>query len=117
MHSSSICICFFFEHISICIYICTKKKLKYTSQAENSTELLSEQLDNMSVDKRDDKGDSWLSWAWSYVPAVLSDEDEEDIIPEPLNEEIEIKVNVGFYFDEVNIFFKVSYFARVRFLL
>lgn len=74
----------------------------------SSTELLSEQLENVDLtDKQQGSEDGWLSWAWSYVPAVLSDDDEEDIIPEPISKDIEVKVNVGFYFDDFNIFFKV----------
>ena len=39
--------------------------------SENSTELLSENLEDFN--KEQAEKDGWISWAWSYVPAVLGD--------------------------------------------
>lgn len=79
-----------------------------TGESMNSTELLSEKMDVLDIVHNEDQG--WMSWAWSYVPAVLG-EDDDEIIPETLNEQIieskHVEVNIGVYFDEFNISFKV----------
>ncbi len=77
----------------------------------SSTELLMEKLESGEEVRSGGGEEGWLSWAWSYVPAVLGDDDDEDIITETLNENVagqeQVEVNIGFYFDEFNIAFKV----------
>jgi len=85
--------------------------------SENSTELLLEKLES----REESTSEGWLSWAWSYVPAVLSDENDEDIITETINENVssqkQIEVNIGVYFDEFNISFKVGKISGLNLIL
>ena len=80
------------------------------SNITSSTELL---MDNLESNNESNEGGGWLSWAWSYVPTVLGDGDNEDIITETLCDQsagataFQVEINIGAYFDEFNISFKV----------
>ena len=61
-----------------------------------------------SSDELANKG--WMSWAWSYVPSVsnILFEDGNEPIQEAIEIDRQIQILIGFYFDELNVSFKVD---------
>lgn len=89
----------------------TRIDMPYPSQYKGQ-ELYSEQEDEQSQ--------GWVSWAWSFVPAIVSyDDGEEDYLgndptstmhqqkPQTLKDPI---VSIGFYCTKATVTFKVSFF-------
>lgn len=80
---------------------------------------LDSQEENTDKQTGDANSQGWISWAWSYVPSVstiLTDEDEPQPTAEINHQEASVQLEpqkkefllqMGFYFDEINISFKL----------